>query len=104
MIQGLSDMDVTAHGSGLNGQAPRCSHFTMLPGAEPSAPECTQCLALGLGWTRLLVCETCGWVACCNDSPGGHAREHYEESDHPVAAALDADPPWRWCYVHERGV
>ena len=53
--------------------------------------ECTECLALGSTWTRLLVCLTCGWVACSDDSPGGHAQAHYQETDHPVVAALDPE-------------
>ncbi|MEZ0075146.1 UBP-type zinc finger domain-containing protein [Planotetraspora sp. GP83] len=97
-------MGMTGSGSGLNGQTPRCSHFVTVPSAEPGSPECARCLALGLSWARLLACLTCGGVACSDDSPGGHAREHYEETDHPVAAALGADSPWRWCYVHERTV
>jgi uncharacterized UBP type Zn finger protein len=49
-----------------------------------------------------MVCLTCGWVACCDDSPNQHARAHYEETDHPVAAALAPGAAWRWCYVHQR--
>ena len=33
-----------------------------------------------------MVCLTCGWVTCSDDSPNQHARAHYEETDHPVAA------------------
>ncbi|WP_416348914.1 UBP-type zinc finger domain-containing protein [Microbispora triticiradicis] len=51
-----------------------------------------------------MSCTTCGWVACSDDSPGGHARAHYEETDHPVVAALVSEPPWRWCYVHGRAL
>jgi hypothetical protein len=43
-------------------------------------------------------------VACSDDSPGAHAREHYHETDHPVVAALPPETPWRWCYVDERAV
>ncbi|MEU8247832.1 UBP-type zinc finger domain-containing protein [Nonomuraea sp. NPDC048916] len=99
----MPGLSVTVRGS-LNGQAPRCDHLDMVPAAEHGSPECGQCLALGLGWTRLLVCLTCGWVACSDDSPGGHARRHYEETDHPVVAELEPGKAWRWCYVHERTV
>lgn len=90
--------------SGLNGQAPRCDHLDRLPAVEHDLPECAECLALGWAWTRLLACLTCGWVACSDDSRGSHARAHYEETDHPVAAAIDAESTWRWCYVHGRAV
>jgi len=49
-----------------------------------------------------MVCLTCGWVACSDDSPNQHARADYEETDHPVAARLAAGAAWRWCYVHQR--
>ncbi|MFF5209093.1 UBP-type zinc finger domain-containing protein [Streptosporangium sp. NPDC000396] len=103
MILDVEGVNLTAHG-GLNGQAPRCGHLDMLLGTERGLPECTECLALGLTWARLLVCLTCGWVACSDDSPGGHAREHYRETDHPVVAALEPETAWRWCYVHGRAV
>ena len=50
----------------------------------------------------LVVCLTCGWVACSDDSPNQHARAHYEETDHPVAAGFAPGSAWRWCYVHQR--
>ncbi|MBO3748826.1 UBP-type zinc finger domain-containing protein [Streptosporangiaceae bacterium NEAU-GS5] len=90
--------------AGLNGQAPRCDHLDQLFVVEYGPPECGECLLLGLTWTRLLACLTCGWVACSDDSAGSHARAHYEETDHPVFAALDEGSSWRWCYVHKRNV
>jgi uncharacterized UBP type Zn finger protein len=89
---------------GLNGQAPRCDHLDRLPAVRRGSPECRQCLDLGWPWKRLLVCMTCGWVSCSDDSRGGHALAHYQETDHPVVAALDPGLTWRWCYVHERPV
>ncbi|WP_084772576.1 UBP-type zinc finger domain-containing protein [Nonomuraea candida] len=90
--------------AGLNGQIPRCDHVAELPVVEPGPPECAECRRLGRPWTRLLVCLSCGWVACADDSRGGHARAHYEETDHPVVAALAPGSTWRWCYVHRRTV
>lgn len=103
MTVNVKGMNVTARG-GLNGDAPRCDHFDALPRGERGLPECTQCVALGLTWARLLVCLTCGWVACSDESPGGHARAHYQETDHPVVAALEPETAWRWCYVHGRAM
>ena len=88
----------------LNGQAPPCEHLDISPLTKHGLPRCAGCMALGLTWTRLLVCQTCGWVACSDDSPGAHAREHYRETDHPVVAALSSGTPWRWCYIDERTV
>ncbi|UBU11462.1 UBP-type zinc finger domain-containing protein [Nonomuraea gerenzanensis] len=90
--------------AGLNGQVPRCDHVAELSPVEPGPAECAACVALGRAWTRLLVCLSCGWVACADDARGGHARAHYEETDHPVVAALAATSTWRWCYVHRRTV
>ncbi|TDD12041.1 hypothetical protein E1292_02595 [Nonomuraea deserti] len=90
--------------AGLNGQAPRCDHIDQLPTVEPGLPECKECLGLGRTWAQLLVCLTCGWVACSDDSRGGHSRAHYEETDHPVVATLASKSTWRWCYVHRRTV
>ncbi|MEU7888010.1 UBP-type zinc finger domain-containing protein [Microbispora bryophytorum] len=101
MTLNVECMKVRVH-SGPNGQERRCEHLDMLPDVRHEAPECRPCLALGLPWSHLLVCLTCGWVACSDDSPGGHARAHYEETDHPVVAALDSETPRRWCYVHGR--
>ncbi|MFI6928354.1 UBP-type zinc finger domain-containing protein [Nonomuraea spiralis] len=88
----------------LNGQTPRCDHIDQLPQVRYGPAECKQCLALGQTWTRLLACLTCGRVACSDDSQGGHAKAHYQETDHPVATALGPRPAWRWCYVHRRTV
>ncbi|TMR19965.1 hypothetical protein ETD86_19540 [Nonomuraea turkmeniaca] len=75
-----------------------------LPASEPGKRECQACLTADRTWTRLVVCLTCGWVACSDESPGGHAKAHYEETDHPVVGALDPGSTWRWCYVHRRTV
>ncbi|MFC5835550.1 UBP-type zinc finger domain-containing protein [Nonomuraea insulae] len=90
--------------AGLNGQAPRCEHVDVLQAVEHGLPECKECLAGDQTWTRLLVCLTCGWVACSDDSSGGHAKAHYRETDHPVVAVLEPHSTWRWCYVHRRTV
>lgn len=87
-----------------NGQVPRCEHLDSLLPVVPGSDSCPGCRARGGRWEALLVCLTCGWVACSDDSPGRHARAHYEETDHPLAAGLAAGSGWRWCYVHRRRV
>ncbi|MEV4568726.1 UBP-type zinc finger domain-containing protein [Nonomuraea sp. NPDC049419] len=82
-----------------NGRAPRCDHIDGLPAPEPENRQCAACLAAGRSWPRLLVCLSCGWVACPADS-----RAHYRETDHPVAASLAPGETWRWCHVHRRVV
>jgi uncharacterized UBP type Zn finger protein len=81
-----------------------CAHLAAIGPVEPSSAGCLACLASGAQWVELWLCLSCGWVACSNDSPGQHAKAHYEETDHPVAARLGQGPPLRWCYVHRRVV
>jgi len=88
-----------------NGTAPRCEHLDGLPPVTPQSADCRDCRN---GQDRqdrqasLVVCLTCGWVACSDDSPSHHARAHYEETNHPVVTGLQPGTRWRWCYVHQR--
>ena len=91
-------------GVSLNGSAPRCEHPDTLVPVTPGSIICRECQAAGEDWDALMVCLTCGWVACSDDSPRRHAFAHYEETDHPVVRALRPGPMWRWCYVHRRAV
>jgi uncharacterized UBP type Zn finger protein len=85
---------------GPNGTAPRCAHADGLAPVTPRSDACRDCP--DGSQVCLLVCLTCGWVACSYDSPNKHGRAHYEETDHPVAAGLAPGAAWRWCYVHRR--
>jgi hypothetical protein len=87
-----------------NGSAPHCEHADRLTPVAPRSRGCPACEAHGAVWTALRICLTCGWVACSDDSPHRHAQAHYQETDHPVAAAMGPGSTWRWCYVHERRV
>ena len=86
----------------LNGSAPRCEHLNGLAPVTPQSDECRNCRTGPGHPVALLVCLSCGWVACSDDSPNRHARAHYEETDHPVAAGFAPGSAWRWCYVHQR--
>ena len=87
-----------------NGTAPRCEHVDWLVPVDPQSQACLDCQARGGRWVSLRMCLTCGWVACSDDSSLQHARAHYEETDHPVTAALEPESDLRWCYVHSRRV
>jgi uncharacterized UBP type Zn finger protein len=81
-----------------------CDHVPLVRSVTPNSQGCLACLSRGGGWFDLYLCLSCGWVACSDDSPGHHARAHYEETDHPVAVRLlERDGP-RWCYVHRHEV
>jgi hypothetical protein len=80
----------------------RCEHFDGLQPLPPPPDSCAQCVALGLTWTQLRVCLTCGHVGCCEDSKLAHALAHYKESGHPIIAPQDRRETWSWCYIHRK--
>jgi uncharacterized UBP type Zn finger protein len=87
-----------------DGSATRCEHLEATVLVLPRSESCEQCDADGSTWRALCLCLTCGWVACSDESPGQHAKAHYQETDHAVAASKEPGSTWRWCYVHERAV
>jgi uncharacterized UBP type Zn finger protein len=90
-----------------NGKAPRCEHLNGLAQVGPQSDDCQDCQGRkhrNDPRVSLVVCLTCGWVACSDTSPNQHARAHYEETDHPVAAGFAPGSAWRWCYVHQRRI
>jgi uncharacterized UBP type Zn finger protein len=101
MIPGQS-MALGAPAVSPNGGAPRCEHTDGLEPVRPGSDDCRDCRDHLDRPAALVVCLTCGWVACSDDSPNHHARAHYEETDHPVVAGLQPGTRWRWCYVHQR--
>jgi uncharacterized UBP type Zn finger protein len=101
MIPGQS-MALGASAMSPNGSAPRCEHLDGLAPVTPQSDECRDCRSGPGRPVALLVCLSCGWVACSDDSPNRHARAHYEETDHPLARGLEPGSYWRWCYVHRR--
>ena len=97
MVQGASPVS-------LNGAAPRCAHLDGLVPVTPRSNGCRDCQAHQDHWVTLLVCLTCGWVACSDDSPNQHAKAHYHETDHPLARSLEPGSSHTWCYVHQRQI
>jgi uncharacterized UBP type Zn finger protein len=104
MISGQS-MAPGASAVSPNGTAPRCKHCDGLVIVPAQSADCQACRNdRNDPMTGLVACLTCGWVACSDGSANQHARAHYEETDHPVAAGLAPGAAWRWCYVHQRRV
>jgi len=85
-----------------NGSAPACEHLHGLVPVTPQSDYCADCRAHSGRWRSLRACMSCGWVACSDDSPGRHAKAHYQETDHPLTRGLEPGTPRRWCYVHQR--
>ena len=89
MIPG-QNMALGAPAISPNGAAPRCEHIDGLDPVSPGSDDCRDCQHHPDPPAALVVCLSCGWVACSDDSPNHHARAHYEETNHPVVAGLPA--------------
>jgi CPA2 family monovalent cation:H+ antiporter-2 len=79
-----------------------CSHLDQVRAVFPSAAGCEACLRIGhRDWVHLRMCMTCGHVGCCDNSPGRHAREHFEATRHPVMRAVEPGDERGFCYLDE---
>jgi uncharacterized UBP type Zn finger protein len=47
------------------------------------------------------MCQTCGHIGCCDNSPGRHATAHFQETGHPIIRSAEPGEAWSWCYVDE---
>ena len=82
--------------------APRCSHLGSVRDVQPRTPQgCEECLATGGRWVHLRMCQACGHVGCCDNSPGHHATKHFQASSHAVMRSFEPGEDWSWCYVDE---
>ena len=79
----------------------KCEHVKH---ANPNVPAshngCAECQQSGESWVELRKCLTCGYVGCCDSSPGQHANKHFRQTGHPVMQPFQSGD-WKWCYVHE---
>jgi monovalent cation/hydrogen antiporter len=80
-----------------------CTHIrsierTALP---DQVAGCEECLAQGMQWVHLRMCQSCGHIGCCDNSPGKHATAHFEETGHPIARSAEPGERWSWCYVDQ---
>jgi hypothetical protein len=80
-----------------------CTHFRDIELYE--LPEeiagCEECLAQGMSWVHLRMCQTCGHIGCCDNSPGKHATAHSMESGHPIVRSAQPGEDWSWCYIDQ---
>ena len=81
--------------------ATSCSHLNQVKDVKPSAEGCEDCLKTGGRWVHLRLCESCGHVGCCDDSPNKHATKHFRGTGHPVIKSFEPGEEWGWCYVDE---
>lgn len=84
----------------FNGQAAdkTCDHLDGIRVTEPTTDVCEACVEKGDTWPALRMCLACGHVGCCDTSTNRHARQHYEETGHPLMRSIRLDEAWIWCY------
>ena len=82
-----------------------CTHLDRIHDVTPSSWGCEDCLAQGRqDWVHLRVCQECGHVGCCDDSPNRHASRHAASDSHPIIRSLEPGEEWSWCFVDEVGM
>ena len=82
-----------------------CEHLRTAathPDPDPRTTTCPDCIAEGLTPVHLRLCLTCGYVGCCDSSPGQHTTRHVNTACHPVVRSFEPGERWRWCYVDEQ--
>ncbi len=82
----------------------RCEHLAEGAAPKPETEGCEECLRSGQRWVELRICRTCGYVGCCDSSPGKHATAHHHETNHPTMQSFELGDDWGWCYKHEKGI
>ena len=80
---------------------PACTHLSTLADVVPSDDGCHECLLAGGRWVHLRLCQQCGHVGCCDNSPGKHATAHHRATAHPLIRSFEPGETWFWCYPEE---
>jgi uncharacterized UBP type Zn finger protein len=80
-----------------------CMHLDQVRFLEPPdlVEGCEECLATGGVWVHLRMCQTCGHIGCCDNSPGRHATAHYHATAHPIIRSAEPEENWSWCYEEQ---
>jgi uncharacterized UBP type Zn finger protein len=78
-----------------------CIHLDQIRDVAPSSDGCLECLKTGGSWVHLRMCQTCGHIGCCDNSPGRHATKHFRSSQHPLIRSFEPGEEWFWCYPDE---
>jgi hypothetical protein len=80
-----------------------CTHLDQVEVTDLPAEiaGCEDCLAIGGRWVHLRMCETCGHIGCCDDSPNRHATAHFHATEHPVMRSAEPGEDWSWCFVDQ---
>ncbi len=82
--------------------ADTCAHTDEITNPEPHSWGCEDCLAMGEeNWVHLRLCEVCGHVGCCDNSPRRHATAHFHGESHPIIRSYEPGEEWFYCYVDD---
>ncbi len=83
--------------------APQCTHLDQVTVLDvPSdIPGCEDCLRTGGTWVHLRMCQSCGHIGCCDNSPNRHATAHFHATEHPIIRSAERGEEWSWCYEDE---
>jgi hypothetical protein len=76
-----------------------CTHIPadLTPPAVTSK-GCEDCLAAGKrDWVHLRMCQVCGHIGCCNDSPSTHAIKHFHAVGHALMRSYEPEEDWWYC-------
>ncbi len=79
-----------------------CEHISAIGSVTPRADGCEDCLKIGGTWLHSRLCESCGQVGCCDQSPSRHATKHYNKTNHPIIKSFQPDEEWGYCYPDNR--
>ena len=86
----------------MHAPAQSCAHRDQGRDVSPHTPKgCEECLAAGMHWVHLRLCQECGHVGCCDQSQGKHATKHFHQTKHPIMKSFEPGEDWSWCYVDE---
>jgi hypothetical protein len=80
-----------------------CTHIGEVKNVTLPPPPlvCEECVKIDGWWVHLRMCEICGKVGCCDNSPNKHATAHFHETSHPIIRSAEPGEDWSWCYVDE---
>ena len=75
-------------------------HLDRIRDVTPSSWGCEDRLGQGRqDRVHLRVCQGCGHVGCCDNSPGRPATAHFRLAGHPVVRWYEPGEGWCWCYL-----
>ena len=79
-----------------------CEHLEEGPSPAPKSNGCLECEKLGQRPVELRICRTCGFVGCCDSTPGQHSTTHFNTTGHATMQSFEPSADWGWCYEHKQ--